>query len=54
MSTSEVDRVNNEQNSASRSDDWDAEHLAQYDENGVPRTDERLSDSFPEEFALYC
>lgn len=54
MQSSEIVRVNNDQKSATPPNDWETELIAEYDENGVMRPDERLSEAFPDEFATYC
>jgi len=59
MKSPQLDRVNGEQNSqefpAKVGAALDGHDLtAEYEEMGVPRPDERLSEAFPDEFGIYC
>jgi hypothetical protein len=51
---SSSDRVSGDDFLPSDGKGWEDDLAAQYEENGVPRPDERPSTVFPEQFAAYC
>ena len=54
MQSSEIDSVNSDENLPLSSDKHADDLIAEYEENGVMRPDERLSEAFPEQFDIYC